>query len=255
MFSDISLILGTYTAFGPLIHGLPCQCMQMQRRSKQVKSLGKDDGVGTSLPVTQNQNQEPISRGQQVLQSLFSGGDNINRTDTNGQSVQMPPSIGQIMNAMPLGGQGANGQIDVANMMSQVLQSPAMNSLLEGVSEQAGVGSPAGLRSILEQLTQSPSMRNTLGQIAEEVGGQRQELGNLFSGLGSDQGGINFSRMFQQLMPVVSQVLSQGPVTETSRGTESDIQSSNGNNAGNCSQADGNISQVCILFAVLFIMS
>ncbi|RWR92402.1 large proline-rich protein bag6-B [Cinnamomum micranthum f. kanehirae] len=216
---------------------------KMQRRSKQVKSLGKDDGVGTSLPVTQNQNQESISRGQQVLQSLFSGGDNINRTDTNGQSVQMPPLIGQIMNGMPLGGQGANGQIDVANMMSQVLQSPAMNSLLAGVSEQAGVGSPAGLRSILEQLTQSPSMRNTLGQIAEEVGGQRQELGNLFSGLGGDQGGINFSRMFQQLMPVVSQVLSQGPVTETSRGMESDIQSSNGNNAGNCSQADGNISQ------------
>lgn len=212
-----------------------------------MKSQGKD-GVGTTLRVNQNQNQESLSRGQQVLQSLFSGEDSMNRADANGQSVQLPPLIHQIMNSIPLDGQGADGQIDVANMMSQVLQSPAMNSLLAGLSEEAGVGSPAGLRSILEQLTQSPSMRNTLGQIAQEVGGRRQELGNMFSGLGREQGGINFSRIFQQLMPVVSQVLTQGSVTEPSPGMKSEPQSSN--SVGICEQGDGGISQVGVLFAV-----
>ncbi|XP_077248454.1 ubiquitin-like superfamily protein isoform X2 [Tasmannia lanceolata] len=175
------------------------------KRSKRVKSQGKD--VGTSDTPAINQNQPLIAVGQQLLQSLSSRSSNTNRNDANGLSMQLPPVFSQIVDSLPLGGQGTNGQFDAATMMSQVLQSPALNSLLAGVSEQAGVGSPAGLRNILEQVTQSPSIRSTLNQIAQQVEGQGGNLGNMFSGLGRGQGGTDFSSMIQQMMPVVSQAL------------------------------------------------
>lgn len=210
-----------------------------------MKSQVKDGITGTALPVSQNQNQQSITRGQQVLQSLVSGGSNSNRAGASNLSMMLGNVFRQIMDSVPLGAQRAGGQIDVTSMMSQVLRSPVMNNILAGVSEQAGVGSPEGLRSIFEQLTQTPSMRNTLDQITQEVEGQSQDLGNMFSGLGREQGGIDFSRMFQQLMPVVSQALSQGSaIPETLLGVESEPGSSNNNMPDKDDQVDGNNSQI-----------
>ncbi|XP_058090736.1 ubiquitin-like domain-containing protein CIP73 isoform X2 [Magnolia sinica] len=196
--------------------GLGSGGLQPKRRSKQVKMQGRDGEMSCTTPV--NRDEQSIARGQQVLQSLLSRGSDISRTDSNantnsnGLSVQLPPVFRQIMGSLPLGGQGNNGQIDPASMMSQLLQSPALNSLLEGVSEQAGIESPTGLRSIMEQLAQSPAVSNTLNQIARDVEGQSHNLGNMLLGSGRDPGGIDFSRMFQQLMPVVSQAFGQGSI-------------------------------------------
>lgn len=97
--------------------------------------------------------------------------------------------------------------------MSQVIHSPALNGLLAGVSEQTGVGSPNVLRNMLQQLTQNPQIMSTVSQIAQQV--ESQDLGDMFSGLGSGQGsGIDLSRMVQQMMPVVSQVLGRGSSTQ-----------------------------------------
>ncbi|KAL9675712.1 hypothetical protein QQ045_003917 [Rhodiola kirilowii] len=102
-------------------------------------------------------------------------------------------------------GEGAGGQIDTANLMSQVIQSPALNGLLSGVSQQSGLGSPDVLRNMLTQFTQNPAMANVVNQIAQQV--DDQDVGGMLSGMGGQGGGIDFSRMIQQMMPVVPQAL------------------------------------------------
>lgn len=125
---------------------------------------------------------------------------------------QLPSVVGQVMDSRPLGGQGSDDQIDMASVMSQVLQTPALNGLLAGVSGQTGAGSPDVLRNMLQQFTESPQMRNTINQIAQQV--DSQDLGNMFTGLGRGQGGgLDLSRMVQQMMPIVSRAIGGGPTT------------------------------------------
>ncbi|XP_010266100.1 PREDICTED: large proline-rich protein bag6-B [Nelumbo nucifera] len=188
--------------------GLGLGGLQPKRRSRQMRPQGRDNsGISHAIPV--NENQSTIAGGQRVLQSLLSQSTNANRIGANGPSVQLPSVLGQIMESLPLQRQGSSGQVDAAGAMSQVLNSPALNGLLAGVSEQAGIGSPAVLRNMLAQFTQSPTMRNTLNQIAQQV--ESQDIGNMFSGLGSGQGGgVDLSTMIQQMMPIVSQALTRG---------------------------------------------
>lgn len=165
----------------------------IQRRTKPQHPVcrGADDGLGSS---SGNQDHQSAS-GHNVLQTLASHGTSMNQSNANGPS-QVPTSHG-------------DGQIDVAGVMSQVLHSPALNGLLAGVSQQTGVGSPDVLRNMLQQFTQSPQMRNTVNHIAQQVGSQ--DMGNMFAGMERGQsGGIDFSRMLQQMMPIVSQALGGG---------------------------------------------
>ncbi|KAJ4963702.1 hypothetical protein NE237_023641 [Protea cynaroides] len=188
--------------------GLGLGGLRPKRRSRIVNSQGKDAG-GTSGAPPVNQSQENIASGQRVLQSLLSQGSNANRSGTSGPSVGQPPFVlGGVLESMPLEGQGSNGQVGTTSVMSQVLNSPALNGLLAGVSEQVGIGSPGILRNMLEQFTQSPATMNTLNHIAQQV--ESQDVGNMFSGLSTGQsGGMDFSRMLQQMMPIVSQALTR----------------------------------------------
>lgn len=172
--------------------GLGVSGLERKRRTRLQPpgSKGSDDG-STSSSV--NQNQQTRTGGQHILQSLASHGSAVNSRNENGPSQLPLPS--------------SDRPIDVAGLMSQVLHSPALNGLLEGVSQQTGVDSPDGLRNMLQQFTQSPQMMNTVNQIVQHVGSQ--DVGNMFAGMGGGQGGggIDFSRMFQQMMPIVSQAL------------------------------------------------
>lgn len=96
----------------------------------------------------------------------------------------------------------------MASVMSQVLQSPALNGLLSGVSQQTGAGSPDALRNMLQQFTQSPQMRNVVNQIAQQV--DTEEVESMFGETGGQGGGLDISRMFQQMMPIVSRALAGG---------------------------------------------
>ncbi|KAK1273022.1 hypothetical protein QJS04_geneDACA009705 [Acorus gramineus] len=183
--------------------GLGLGGLQPKRRSKTMKSQEKD--AGSQKPLCQEQ--LSISRGQQVLQSLLSQNSNANEMDANRLTRQRPPIIGQNVNDMPSTGSEGNRQINASNLISQIIQSPVVNNMMTGLSEQTGIGSPADLTSMLEQLTQSPSVMNTLNQITQQVEGQSLDLGDMFSGFGGQQGGMDFSRMIQQMMPVVSQAL------------------------------------------------
>ncbi|KAL9225731.1 hypothetical protein vseg_001621 [Gypsophila vaccaria] len=169
--------------------------LQPKRRGQQSKiQLRRGEG-GTSSSV--DQSQAAIAGGQQVLQSLLS-------QSTHGRSTSNAP-VGTEQ-TLQSGAQSSDGQVDVTGMMSQLLDSPALNGLLSGVAQQTGVGSPNVLRNMLQQFTQNPAMRNTVNQIAQQV--DREEVRNMFTGAGTGQGGnLDFSSMLQQMMPVVSQVL------------------------------------------------
>ena len=179
-----------------------------QRRSRQSRSQSNS---GSSSLVTSNQTEQPRIAGQQVLQSLASLAARSNgNTQASGQLSQ---PAGVVVDTLPPTEENADGQIDIGNAMSQVLQSPALNGLLAGVSQQTGIGSPNALRNIMEQLTQNPAMQNTVNQIAQQI--DNHDLGNMFSSLGGCQGGgFDLSRMMQQMMPIVSHALggvSTGP--------------------------------------------
>ncbi|KAF3446864.1 hypothetical protein FNV43_RR12044 [Rhamnella rubrinervis] len=178
-----------------------------RKRGKQLKPLTKNgDGGTTSTSINQDQQ---ATTTQRVLQSLAARSSVVNREDSDNPSPgQLPSSVGQVTDGRLSGVQGSAGQVDMASVMSQVLRSPALNGLLTGVSEQTGMGSSDGLRNMLQQFAQSPQMRNAVNQIAQQV--DSQDVENVFSGLGGQGGGIDFSRMFQQMMPIVSHALGSG---------------------------------------------
>lgn len=149
-------------------------------------------------------------------------------------SAGQPAGAGRIViPSVPVEGLSAGNQDDTANVMSQVLSSPAMDGLLAGVSRQTGVGTPDVLRNMLGQLTQNPAMMNTVNQIAQQMEGQ--DFGGMFGGLGSSRsGGIDLSRMFQQMMPIVSQALGSGtafpqpaPFSQPAPASEHEVQPTN----------------------------
>ncbi|KAI9395509.1 hypothetical protein POPTR_005G247900v4 [Populus trichocarpa] len=189
--------------------GLGLGSLDHKRRTKQPKSLVRsvDSETTNTHP---NQNPDTGIIGQQLLQSLAFHSSGTNRNIMPSDPVA--PSAGQVMEGRPPINLSSDGQLDTASVVSQVLHSPVINNLLTGVSEQTGVGSPNVLRNMLQQLTQNPQIMNTVSQIAQQV--DSQDLGNMFSGLGSGQGGgIDLSGMVRQMMPVVSQVLVRGSPT------------------------------------------
>ncbi|KAK8643013.1 hypothetical protein V6N13_012330 [Hibiscus sabdariffa] len=186
----------------PIPLGLGLGGLERKRRVKPTKlsSTTGDSGASSS---SLDQNLSATTTGQQILQSLASRSSPLNRVDRSSGN----PGV---QSSRLSGVQGSIDQSGAANAVSQVLQSPALNSLLAGVSEQTGVGSPDDFRNMLQQLTQSPQIMNTVSQLAEHV--DSQDIENLFSGFGGGQGGgIDLSRMVQQMMPIVTQALSRGP--------------------------------------------
>ncbi|KAE9617268.1 hypothetical protein Lal_00034369 [Lupinus albus] len=171
--------------------GLGMGGLERKKQTRPQPAVSKGSGDGSS-GSSANQSQQTRTDGQRLLQTLASHGSTVKLGNPNGPSRQPLPTD--------------DSQIDMAGLMSQVLRSPAMNGLLSGVSQQTGVDSPDGLRNMLQQFTQNPQMMNTVNQIAEQVGSQ--DIGNMFAGMGSGQGGgIDLSRMFQQMMPIVSRAL------------------------------------------------
>lgn len=175
--------------------------LQPKRRSQQSKVQPVSGEAGPSSSADQSQ-QAKIA-GQQILQSLASRSTAGNII--NPGSGQTGLGVGQSVADTRAIAQGSDGQLDVTGTMSQLLQSPALNGLLSGVAQQTGVGSPDVLRNMLQQFTQNPAMRNTVNQLAQQV--DREEFRNMFEGMGTGgDGTLDFSTMFQQMMPVVSQV-------------------------------------------------
>ncbi|MBA0691501.1 hypothetical protein Goari_009124 [Gossypium aridum] len=187
----------------PVPLGLGLGGLGRKRRVNQAKSSLSTRDTGTTSSSL-DESLSARTTGQKILQSLASQSSSMNRVEDD--SLSSNPGTQSNRSS---GVQSSDDQLDVANAVSQVLQSPAINGLLAGVSEQTGVGSPDVFRNMLRQLTQSPQIMNTVNQIAQQV--DSQDIGNMFSGLGGGQGGgVDLSSMVQQMMPIASQALGQG---------------------------------------------
>ncbi|KAL5221562.1 hypothetical protein ABZP36_026275 [Zizania latifolia] len=168
--------------------------LQPKRRSRTAKPSGSGDS-GEPLNSSRISNsQDAVSMGQHVLQALASQNTNVSRRSV--ADSPPPSSTSQFSGGIPPRRQGGEGQVDIGSMISSVLNNPAFGNLLSNVAEQAGVGSAGDLRNMVEECTQSPAMMDTISNMVQNV-----------EGSGRGQGGIDLSRMMQQMMPVVSQVL------------------------------------------------
>ncbi|KAK8646380.1 hypothetical protein V6N13_120169 [Hibiscus sabdariffa] len=200
--SSASVLRSTEGNAKPVPLGLGLGGLERKRRVNQAKSSLSTRNTGTTGSLDQSSSARMI--GQNILQSLASHSSSVDRVE-DGASSSNPG----VQSSRSSGVQTSDDQLDVADAVSQVLESPAINGLLAGFSEQTGVGSPNVLRNMLQQLTQSPQIMNTVNQLAQQV--DSEDIGNMFSGLGGGQGGgIDMSRMVQQMMPIVSQALSRG---------------------------------------------
>uniref|UniRef100_A0A2P2LMV2 Scythe/bat3 n=1 Tax=Rhizophora mucronata TaxID=61149 RepID=A0A2P2LMV2_RHIMU len=192
--------------------GLGMGSLERKKRIRQPKPLSRNVDTGpTDTAPGKDINTDMTS--QQLLQSIASHSSISNRAGMNDTFPgHVHSTNGRATDGRPLGEQGSDGQFNPASVMNQVLDSPALDGLLAGVSEQTGFGSPNVLRDMLQRLSQNHQIMSSVSQIAQQV--DSQELGNVFSGLGSGHGGgIDLSRMVQQMMPVVSQVLGQVSAT------------------------------------------
>ncbi|XP_062195177.1 uncharacterized protein LOC133898477 isoform X2 [Phragmites australis] len=169
-----------------------------QRRSRTAKPPGSTTDPGRDSSSA-SQNQDSVMLAQQFLQGFASQNTNASRGNTTDSA---PPSSTPQPTGVPPRRQGGEGQPDVSSMISGMLNNPVFGNLLSNVATQAG-GSRADLRSVMEGL-QSPAIVDTISNIMQNV--DEQDLGSMF-GSGRGQSGMDLSRMLQQMMPVVSQVL------------------------------------------------
>ncbi|GAB2300430.1 hypothetical protein Dimus_034473 [Dionaea muscipula] len=201
--------------------GLGLGGLQPKKR-RQVKPQPKNDGGTTSTIQSQ-----PAGMGaDQVLQLLASVGSADNRTDANTTVAGQPPSgITQLLAGMPSGCQSSDGQLDFQGMMSQFVQSPAFNGLLAGMP--SGCQSSDGqldFQGMMSQLFQSPAFNGIFSALAARTGGSVDDLRNGLHSFTQNPNAMNtvsqiaqelrsddlqpmVSRLFQQMMPIVSQAL------------------------------------------------
>ncbi|CAO2170140.1 unnamed protein product [Urochloa humidicola] len=169
-----------------------------KRRSRAAKPPGSTtDPARDSSSASQNQ--DAVSVAQQFLQGFASQNTNASRSSA---PISVPPSSRTQPTGFPPRRQGGEGQPDIGSMISGMLNNPVFGNLLSNVATQAG-GSSADMRSVMEGL-QSPAVLDTISNIVQNV--DERDLGAMFSS-GRGQGGMDLSRMLQQMMPVVSQVL------------------------------------------------
>jgi len=203
---------------------LPSKKRTKQNHKQQTNKLAELDfkGEKNEAASVDQHSQSSIARGKNVLQALLSQRvSDDHRADENGSSAQLPNGLAEMFGNMARGGRPDNGRVDVGEIMSQLLRTPTMNNFISGMTEQTGTAPPGALSNVLEQVTRSPALRNTMQQMTEQLGEHGEDIDNMLSGMGGSQDGFDFSRVLQQMMPIVSQVLgsasggaSSGPAPE-----------------------------------------
>lgn len=179
--------------------------LQPKRRSRVAKPSGTSSDSGEAVNTSSvPRSQEAVLMGQQALQALVSRGANVSSGSVT--TSQAPSSTPRSAAGMPLRRPGGEGQVDIGSMLSSVLNSPMFGNLMSNVAAQTGTESPADVRNIMEDLTQNRAVMDTLSSMVQNVDVPQR-----------GQGGFDLSRMMQQMMPVVSQVL--GGATPRAAGT------------------------------------
>ncbi|XP_044955557.1 ubiquitin-like domain-containing protein CIP73 isoform X2 [Hordeum vulgare subsp. vulgare] len=169
--------------------------LQPKRRSKVAKPSGTSSNSGEAVNTSSApRSQEAVLMGQQALQALVSRGANASSGSVT--TSQAPSSTPRSAAGMTMRRPGGEGQVDIGSMISSVLNSPVFGSLMSNVAGQPGMESSADVRNIMEDLTQNRAVMDTLSSMVQNMDAPQR-----------GQGGFDLSRMMQQMMPVVSQVL------------------------------------------------
>ncbi|KAM0857540.1 hypothetical protein ACQ4PT_048395 [Festuca glaucescens] len=181
--------------------------LQPKRRTRVAKPSGTSGDSGEAPDTSSvTRSQEAVLMGQQALQALVSK--SANASSGSATSSHSASSTPQVAAGMPPRRSGGEGQVDIGSMLSSVLNSPVFGNLMSNVAAQTGLESPSDVRNIMEDLTQNSAVMDTLSSMVQSVDGPRRGQG----------GGFDLSRMMQQMMPVVNQVL--GGVAARPAGTE-----------------------------------
>uniref|UniRef100_A0ACD5TAX4 Uncharacterized protein n=1 Tax=Avena sativa TaxID=4498 RepID=A0ACD5TAX4_AVESA len=181
--------------------------LQPKRRTRVAKPSETSGDSGEALDNSSvARSQEAVLMGQQALRALVSRSTNAsNGSVSNPHPASLMPQAAAA--GQPPRRPGGDAQVDIGSMLSSVLNSPVFGNLMSNVAAQTGLESPADVRNIMEDLTQNPAVMDTLSSMVQSVDGPRR-----------GQGGFDLSRMMQQMMPVVNQVL--GGVAARPSGTE-----------------------------------
>nr|GEX42308.1 zinc finger, LIM-type [Tanacetum cinerariifolium] len=107
--------------------------------------------------------------------------------------------------------QPVGGQLDQDIVMNLFMQNPALNGLLEGVSNQTEFEPQDYLTNMLGQLSQNPEMMNAISQLCQQMA-SNQDLGSMFATMDGD---LDVSFMAQHMMPLFSQASHQ-PISSSS---------------------------------------
>ncbi|MCO5565155.1 hypothetical protein L7F22_018828 [Adiantum nelumboides] len=121
---------------------------------------------------------------------------------------------------------GGGGNFDIGSLVAQfAANAGGMTPSTRGRDQDQGMGLPAGaLGNLMGQVMQIPFMRNVMRQVVEQVGEgtfDHEELaaqGESAQGA-NPQGGMDFSRLLQNMMPVVSQAINRVGSTTATEGT------------------------------------
>jgi hypothetical protein len=180
---------------------------------------------------------------QQFLQGVASQNTNASRSTTTNSA---PPSSTPQPTRAPLRRQGGEGEPDIGRMVSGILSNPVFSNLMSNVVTQAG-GSRGDVRSAMEGL-QSPAIVDTISNIVQKADGEDLGFGSMF-GSGRGQGGLDLSRMMQQMIPVVSQVFGGAGARPTSANSGEPRSQPQRNDSGEGNNLDGRSSSQVILYA------
>lgn len=139
--------------------------------------------------------------------------------DTRSVPNQMLP-VAQLRNSMP-SRRGGGVNFDIGSLLSQFATSAggSTGSTRSRDQDQGLGGLPAGaLGSLMGQVMQNPFMRNVVQQVAEQVGDEALGPDDLSAQGPPAQGasplaGLDFSRLIQEMMPVVSQAINRASNT------------------------------------------
>ncbi|KAH7288437.1 hypothetical protein KP509_31G026400 [Ceratopteris richardii] len=99
------------------------------------------------------------------------------------------------------------------NARSMASQSSTSTTSTRAVRQDQGVGLPAGaLGTLMGQVMQNPFMRNIIEQVVDQMGEEtsdHEETTEQRGEVDNSQGGLDFTRLLQDVMPVVGQAINR----------------------------------------------
>lgn len=221
----------------------------VQTPKRPARQQQSSNVASTLEQAVQNQNTS-ASHEQGGTTSLAGGQHNAQGSpsisDTRSVPSQMSP-VFQLLNNMP-SRRGGGGNFDIGSLISQFATNAGGTT--RSRDQDQGLGLPAGaLSNLMGQVMQNPFMRNVVQQVVEQVGDEALDHDDL-SAQGataqgaSPQGGLDFSRLLQEMMPVVSQAINRVSNTTGSEQASSLLQGINARTGGENGVARGGTEAV-----------